>query len=115
MDSLTVYNRHQDFEVAEIARTELQKVVNKFSEDAKPTRLERIGFKGKSSKTKAGELLAKSAEGDFNDLKASVDNLEEKWKENHGPVSINSNEVIYCSDDLDIGVWCFQEAVWYLG
>ena len=70
-----------------------------------------MGFKIKSSKTKAGELLEKSVEGDFNDLKASVDNLEEKWKESHGPVSVNSNDVPHCADDLDIGIWCFQEAV----
>jgi hypothetical protein len=107
------YNRPHDFGVAEIARTELQKVVNKFNEDAKPTGWARMGFGGKSSKTKAGELLEKSVEGDFNDLKASVDNLEAKWKESHGPVSVNSNDVLHCSDNLDIGVRCFQEIVWY--
>lgn len=48
-----------------------------------------MGFRGKTSKTKAGEVLEKSMEGDFNDLKTSVDNLEEKWKESHGPVSVS--------------------------
>ena len=108
-------NRPRDFDVAEIARTELQKVVNKFNEDAKPTGLARMGFRVKSSKTKAGELLENSVEGDFNDLRVSVDNLEEKWKESHGPVSENSNDVPHCADDLDIGTWCFQEAMWYVG
>ena len=74
-----------------------------------------MGFRVKSSKTKAGELLENAVEGDFNDLRVSVDNLEEKWKENHGPVCVNSNDVLCCSDDLDIGIWCFQEAVCYFG
>ena len=110
---LTIPDRPQDFDVAEIARTELQKVVDKFNEDAKPTGLARMGFRGKTSKTKAGEVLEKSVEGDFNDLKASVDNLEEKWKESHWPVSVNSNDVPHCADGT--GIRRFQEAVLYFG
>jgi hypothetical protein len=41
----------------------------------------------KSAKTKAIEVLENSVHGDFSELKASVNNLEEKWKESHGPVS----------------------------
>ena len=110
---LTYPHRPQDFDVAEIARTELQKVVDKFNEDAKPTGLARMGFRVKSSKTKAGELLENAVEGDFNDLRVSVDNLEQKWKESHGPVSVNSNDVPHCADDT--GIWCIQEAVCYFG
>ncbi|TGJ83183.1 hypothetical protein E0Z10_g5585 [Xylaria hypoxylon] len=80
-------NSLQDFDVAEIAREALQGIVDKFNEDAKPSMLQCIGISSaKSAKTKAIEVLENSTSGDFNELKASVDNLEKKWKESHGPI-----------------------------
>jgi len=79
--------RPQDFDITEIARTALQERINKFNEDSKPAALQRIGISIKSTKAKAIEVLEGSVQSDFNELKASVDNLEEKWKENHGPAS----------------------------
>jgi hypothetical protein len=79
--------RSQDFDVAEIARTALQERINKFNEDSKPSALQRMGISIKSTKAKAIEVLEGSVQSDFNELKASVDKLEEKWKENHGPAS----------------------------
>ncbi|KAI1289048.1 hypothetical protein F5Y03DRAFT_378571 [Xylaria venustula] len=76
-----------DFDVAEIAREALQKIVEKFNEDAKPSMLQRMRISSaKSSQTKATEVLQNSLQGDFNELKASVDNLEKKWKEGHGRI-----------------------------
>ncbi|KAF2967369.1 hypothetical protein GQX73_g6225 [Xylaria multiplex] len=75
----------QDFDMAEIAREALQGIINKFNEDAKPSMLQRMGISSsKPAKTRAIEVLENSTHGDFNELKASVDNLEKKWKESHG-------------------------------
>ncbi|KAI3339974.1 hypothetical protein F4824DRAFT_453748 [Ustulina deusta] len=77
----------QDFDVAEIAREALRGLVERFNEDTKPSMLQRIGMSSaKSAKTKATEILENSVHGDFNELRASVDNLEKKWKESHGPI-----------------------------
>lgn len=75
--------------MAEIAREALRGIVEKFNEDAKPTMRQRMGLSSsKSAKAKATEVLENSVHGDFNELKASVDNLEQAWKDNHGRVSI---------------------------
>ncbi|KAI0537931.1 hypothetical protein GGR58DRAFT_469946 [Xylaria digitata] len=77
----------QDFDMAEIAREALRGVIDKFNEDAKPSMLQRIGISSsKPAKTRALEVLENSTHGDLNELKASVDNLERKWKESHGPI-----------------------------
>jgi hypothetical protein len=73
-------------------------MVDKFIEDAKPSVLQRIGIPIKSTKTKTIEVLEDSVHRDFNELKASVDNLEEKWKESHGPVSRAPDAGAYHSD-----------------
>lgn len=83
--------RPRDFDVAEIAKTALQKTVDEFNENAKPTTLQRMGFSGKSTKEKAVEVLAGAANGDLEDLKASIDNLDETWKGRHGRVSLTSH------------------------
>jgi hypothetical protein len=80
-------SRPHDFEIAEIAKNALQNMVDKYLEDAKPSTLQRMGFNVKSSRTKAVEVLEGSLQSDVKELKASVDNLEAKWKESHGPVS----------------------------
>lgn len=74
--------------MAEIAKTALQKTVNEFNENAKPTTLQRMGLSSKSTKEKAVEVLAGAANSDLDDLKASVDNLDEAWKGRHGKVSL---------------------------
>lgn len=62
-------------------------MVDKFNQDAKPSVLQRIGIRGKSSAAKSIEMLESSMEDDSNDLKTTVDDLHEKWREGHGPVS----------------------------
>lgn len=76
--------------MAEIAKTALQKTVNEFNENAKPSTLQRMGFSAKSTREKAIEVLAGAANGNLEDLKASVDNLDEAWKQRHGRVSRES-------------------------
>ncbi|KAI3316662.1 hypothetical protein HD806DRAFT_517086 [Xylariaceae sp. AK1471] len=77
----------QDFDVAEIAMEALRGVVDKFNADAKPSMFQRMKISSaKSAETKAIEVLKNSVHGDFNELKASVNNLEKKWKESHGPI-----------------------------
>jgi hypothetical protein len=73
----------------------LQEMVDKFIEDVKPSALQRIRIPIKSAKIKAIEVLEGSVQRDFNEVKASVDNLEEKWKESHGPVSRASDAGAY--------------------
>jgi hypothetical protein len=80
-------SRPRDFDIAEIAREELRNMIITFNE-TKPSTFQRLGLqKGKSTKAKAIEVLEEAVRGDFNDLKASIDEMEEKWKSNHGPVS----------------------------
>ncbi|OCK92401.1 uncharacterized protein K441DRAFT_570421, partial [Cenococcum geophilum 1.58] len=83
--------RPQDFGIAEIARAALQEIVDKFIEDAKPSAPQCIRIPIKSAKAKAIEVLEGSVQRDFNELKASVDNLE-KWKESHGPAAKNHGD-----------------------
>ncbi|KAI2466169.1 hypothetical protein F4781DRAFT_424242 [Annulohypoxylon bovei var. microspora] len=75
-----------DFIASDIARDTLQKMVNKFIEEEKPSVLQRMGIPYKSAKQKTREMLRGIVESDVNELKSSVDNLDEKWKENNGPV-----------------------------
>ncbi|KAI1155265.1 hypothetical protein F4825DRAFT_68629 [Nemania diffusa] len=79
-------NSPRDFDAAEIARQTLQQMVDKFNQDAKPSVLQRIGIRGKSSAAKSIEMLESSMEDDSNDLKTTVDDLHEKWREGHGPI-----------------------------
>ncbi|KAI1348457.1 hypothetical protein F5Y01DRAFT_306769 [Xylaria sp. FL0043] len=80
-------NSSQDFDVAEIAREVLQRTIEKFNGDAKPSVLQRMGISSsKSSKTKATELLENTVHGHFTEIRASVDNLEIAWKESHGSI-----------------------------
>jgi hypothetical protein len=82
--------RPQDFEVANIAREQLQIIVDKFKTESKPSTLQRMGLAGKSSKTKAVELLETSIEGEgYNEPLALVENLETEWKTNNGKVSLH--------------------------
>jgi len=46
-----------------------------------------MGISHKSAETKAKEMLQDFAQHDVNELKASVDNLEEEWKKSNGAVS----------------------------
>ena len=62
-------------------------MVDKFVEDAKPSRLQRIGISTKTAKMKAIEQLEALVHKDIKEFKASIDSLENKWKENHGLVS----------------------------
>ena len=95
--------RPQDFGIAEIARAALQEIVDKFIEDAKPSAPQCIRIPIKSAKAKAIEVLEGSVQRDFNELKASVDNLE-KWKESHGPVSRAPDAGAYCSDTCHLDI-----------
>lgn len=78
----------QDFDVANLAREQIENVVNKFNQEAKKSAWEHLGFMHKTSKQKAVEVLQDHTNKDFNDLKALVDNLEGEWKEAHGPVCV---------------------------
>jgi hypothetical protein len=80
-------SRIQDFDIAEIARGELQKVIDKFKEDVTLTIRQRLGISSKSAKTKTVELLEESVQTNYNELKEAVDELETGWKENNGAVS----------------------------
>ncbi|KAI8947805.1 hypothetical protein F4801DRAFT_559346 [Xylaria longipes] len=75
----------QDFDVAELAREALRRMVNEFNDNAKPSVLQLVGISPRSAKTKATEVLG-DAVHDFHELKASVEKLEKNWKENHGPI-----------------------------
>lgn len=76
----------EDFESANVAREQLQKIVDKFDEDAKPSTLQKLGFSHTPMKTKVADVLRNSIQGDIDDLKVSIDNLEIEWKEKNGPV-----------------------------
>lgn len=63
-------------------------MVDKCTEDAaKPSTLDRMGLPFKSPKKRVVDVLQSSVQGSLTELRGSVDKLEEKWKENHGPVS----------------------------
>lgn len=67
-------------------------MVDEFAKDARlkvPMR-QQLGFSSKSAKQKAAELLEDALHNDFPALKASIDKLETKWKEDHGSVSLRS-------------------------
>ncbi|KAF4961385.1 hypothetical protein FSARC_10201 [Fusarium sarcochroum] len=78
----------RDFEIAEIARVELETVVKEFIEDhkSKPSKLQRVGIHIKPSKDKAIEVLQSSVETNFSELKDSIDQLETNWKAKHGRI-----------------------------
>ncbi|KAL2694964.1 hypothetical protein Neosp_001553 [[Neocosmospora] mangrovei] len=77
-------NSPKDFQIAEIARVALQETIDKLTESAKPSMMQRIGISAKSTKTKTIEVLTDAVQGDFESLKASIDNLEKEWKAKHG-------------------------------
>ncbi|KAJ4292783.1 hypothetical protein N0V90_009446 [Kalmusia sp. IMI 367209] len=83
----------QDFEVANVAREQLQKMVDKFDEDAKPSTWQQLGLSHKSRKAKAAEVLRTSMDGDISELKASVNSLETEWKEKHGQAAKSHTEI----------------------
>jgi hypothetical protein len=88
-------HRPQDFEVANIAREQLQIIVDKFKKESKPSALQRMGLAGKSSKTKAVELLETSIEGEgYSEPLALVENLETEWKANNGKVGLTQYIVV---------------------
>ena len=79
-------------------------MVDKFIEDVKPSALQRIRIPNKSAKTKAIEVLEGSVQRDFNELRASVDSLEEKWKESHGPVNRAPDAGAYRSNTCHLDI-----------
>jgi phage gp29-like protein len=82
-------DRPRDFDAAEIARDELRKIVVRFYEETKRFTFQRRGLPGSMlTRKKAIEVLEDTVPGDFNDLKATINDIEEKWKENHGTVSL---------------------------
>lgn len=78
----------QDFEVANIAREQLQKLIDKFNGDLKPSTWQQLGFLHKPAKNKVADVLSQSVDGDISDLKDFVGSLEVDWKQKHGPVGI---------------------------
>ncbi|KAF2236171.1 hypothetical protein EV356DRAFT_443570 [Viridothelium virens] len=76
----------EDFDAAEIARQELQKVLEAFRKEAKLTWRQRLGSTSKSAKTKAIDVLEISNETNFNQLKNTIDTLEDSWKRENGVV-----------------------------
>lgn len=89
----------QDFEVANIAREQLQEIIDKFNGDLKPSTWQQLGFSHKPTKTKVAEALSQSVDGDISDLKRFVDNLEAEWKEKHGPVYLAFRKICSTLDD----------------
>jgi hypothetical protein len=77
-----------DFEIANVAREQVEKIIEKFNRDSKPSTWQQLGFSHKSTKAKVMEVLQESTNGDLNDLRTLVDNLEIGWKETHGPVRL---------------------------
>ncbi|KAI1803968.1 hypothetical protein F4811DRAFT_522373 [Daldinia bambusicola] len=79
-------NQSKDFIASEIAKDVLSKTVNKFIENEKPSLLQRIGFSHKSAKSKATNMLLDLVESDPKELEASINNLEESWKQKNGHI-----------------------------
>jgi hypothetical protein len=77
-----------DFEIANVAREQVEKIIEKFNRESKPSTWQQLGFSHKSTKAKVMEVLQGSTNGDFNSLRTLVDNLEIGWKETHGPVRL---------------------------
>ncbi|KAI1378366.1 hypothetical protein F4677DRAFT_443578 [Hypoxylon crocopeplum] len=76
----------RDFIASDIARETLQKMVNKFVENEKPSMLQRMGISHKSTKSKANEVLKSMVESDVGELEAAIDGLEEDWKKRNGRI-----------------------------
>jgi hypothetical protein len=64
-------------------------MVNEFKKDSKPLALQKLGISRKSKMMKVNDLLESAIKGDYNDLMANIDNMQAKWEENHGPVSLS--------------------------
>lgn len=77
-------------------------MVDKFVEEEKPSMLQRMGIPYKSTKQKAREVLKDIVERDVSELKASIDKLEEKWKENNGPVRLKPYPIHHCPSNHDM-------------
>jgi hypothetical protein len=86
----------QDFVVAEIARAQLQKVIDDFiakeNPDKKPSMLQRMKGPDKvTAKVKAARLLQASVQedidGDFQNIKTAIDELETQVEADRGSVS----------------------------
>ncbi|KAL9090668.1 MAG: hypothetical protein Q9165_005156 [Trypethelium subeluteriae] len=82
-----------DFDVAEIARQELQKVLEVFRKEAKLTWRRRLGSTSKSAKTRAIDVFDMSIETDFSQLKNAIDTLEDSWKQEHGVAAKNHTDI----------------------
>ena len=76
------------FEVVDIVKEELRKMIARFEADEKPSFWPTLGSPRKPTKLKVAEVLHKSAEGEIDDLKSAVENLEVGWKQKHGPVCL---------------------------
>lgn len=73
--------------MADIAREQLQRIVDKFDDDAKPSRWQQFGLTHSARKEKATEVIRTSMNNGIDDLKTSIDSLEISWKKEHGTVS----------------------------
>lgn len=76
------------FEVVDIAREELGKMIARFDTDTKLSSWPKLGSSKKSAKAKVVEVFHKSAESEIDDLKSSVEGLGLEWKQKHGPVRL---------------------------
>ncbi|KAL9079589.1 MAG: hypothetical protein Q9157_001526 [Trypethelium eluteriae] len=85
--------RPEDFDAAEIARQELQKVLEAFRKEAKLTWRQRLGSTSKSAKTKAIDVLEISTETNFNQLKNTINTLEDSWKRENGVAAKNHTDI----------------------
>ncbi|KAI0850705.1 hypothetical protein F5Y00DRAFT_268133 [Daldinia vernicosa] len=79
-------NQSRDFVASEIAKNALLQMVNKFIENEKPSMLQRIGFSHKPAKSKANSILLDLVQSDPKELEATIDNLEENWKQKNGRI-----------------------------
>jgi hypothetical protein len=61
-------------------------MIAQFDTDAKLSFWPTLGSARKWTKNKVAEVLHDSTNGDFDDLKNAVENLEVEWKQKHGSV-----------------------------
>ncbi|CAI6302218.1 unnamed protein product [Periconia digitata] len=88
-----------DFEVAAIAKQELQEVIKEFEKDVRHSKSHQFVFSNGASKTKVIQVLQEAVGKEMETLKSSVDSLEAEWKESHGLVYDAFKKICRTLDD----------------
>jgi hypothetical protein len=75
-----------DFQAADVAKEQLQRIIEEYDQNERPSVRQKLGFSHKPAKAKVAEVLRRSMDEDIIDLETSINNIEEEWKDANNSV-----------------------------